>query len=220
MGDTSVMDEQRTVVHLMRHGEVDNPQGVLYGRLPGYGLSDLGHEMARRVATHVEGTDIVHLVSSPLERARQTMAPIAEALGLEVQIDPEVIEAANHFEGLTFGKGAGAPYRPQHWRHLRNPFTPSWGEPYQQIADRMIAAVARARDAASGHQALIVSHQLPIVMLRRSVEGVRLWHDPRARECSLASLTSVTFIGDQPVSLEYSEPAGDLLAKARPGAGA
>lgn len=220
MSDNRAMTEQRTVVHLMRHGEVDNPEGVLYGRLPGYGLSPLGHEMAARVAEHVAGLDIVHLVASPLERAQQTMAPIAAALKLPVQTDPEVIEAANHFEGLTFGRGAGAPYRPEHWKYLRNPLRPSWGEPYTEIADRMIAAVARARDAAAGHQALIVSHQLPIVTVRRSIEGQRLWHDPRKRQCSLASLTSITFIGDRPISLEYSEPAGDLVARARPGAGA
>lgn len=210
----------RTLVHLMRHGEVDNPHGVLYGRLPGYQLSDLGHEMAGTVADHIADRDIVHLVSSPLERAQQTMAPIAAALGGQVQLDERVIEAANHFEGRTFGRGDGAIYRPEHWKALRNPLRPSWGEPYTEIAARMLDAVRDARDTARGHEALIVSHQLPIWTTRRVVEGARLWHDPRSRQCALASLTTITFEGERPVRLTYSEPAAALAARARPGAGA
>lgn len=210
----------RTVVHLMRHGEVHNPDRVLYGRLPGYQLSDLGHRMAQRVAEHLAGRDIVHLVSSPLERAQQTMAPIAEALALPVTLDERVIEAANHFEGLTFGSGEGAPWLPRHWRHLHNPLRPSWGEPYTEIAARMVAAVEHVRERATGHEALVVSHQLPIWTLRRLVEGRRLAHDPRRRECALASLTTVTFDEEGPVRLQYAEPAGELVAQARPGAGA
>lgn len=210
----------RTLVHVLRHGEVDNPGGILYGRLPGYQLSDLGHAMARTVAEHVAGRDIVHLVSSPLERAQQTMAPVAEVFDLPVHIDEGVIEAANHFEGLTFGRGDGALYRPEHWKYLRNPLRPSWGEPYTDIAARMVEAVKRARIAAEGHEALIVSHQLPIWTVRRFIEGERLWHDPRSRQCALASLTTLTFIGDQPVQLTYAEPAAALAVSARPGAGA
>lgn len=211
---------RRTLVHLMRHGEVHNPDGILYGRLPGYQLSDLGHEMARTVADVVADRDIVHLVSSPLERAQQTVAPIAERFDAPVRIDDRVIEAANHFEGKTFGRGDGSPAHPANWPYLYNPFRPSWGEPYREIAQRMIEAVRAARDAAAEHEALIVSHQLPIWTLRRTVEGGRLWHDPRTRQCSLASLTTIAFVGDRPVRLTYSEPAGHLLADAAPGAGA
>lgn len=200
-----------TKVHLLRHGEVDNPRGVLYGRLPGYHLSDLGRAMAKRVAESVAERDIVTLTSSPLERARETAAPVAEVLGLEVGIDDRLIEAANVFEGQTFGVGDGSLRRARHWRHLRNPFRPSWGEPYVELAARMRAAVDDARVAATGHEALLVSHQLPIWTFRSFVEGRRLWHDPRRRECSLASLTTVTFHGDTLVSVAYSEPAADLV---------
>lgn len=221
MGDNPGMDQPtRTVVHLMRHGEVHNPEGVLYGRLPGYRLSELGRAMAERVAEHLAGRDIVHLVSSPLERARETMAPIAERLQLPVTVDERVIEADNLFEGLTVGTGEGSFLRPAHWGKYRNPLRPSWGEPYRDIAARMLAAVESARQAAQGHEALIVSHQLPIWTLRRFIEGRRLWHDPRRRQCSLASLTSIVFVGDHPARIDYSEPAADLLAQARPGAGA
>ncbi|MEP6760023.1 MAG: histidine phosphatase family protein [Sporichthyaceae bacterium] len=202
---------ETTVVHLLRHGEVHNPTGVLYGRLPGYQLSDLGHAMAQRIAEYVKGEDITHLVSSPLERAQQTAAPSAVALGLPVTIDDRIIEAGNVFEGKTFGVGDGALHRPEHWFHLRNPLRPSWGEPYQDIARRMLAAMADARDAASGHEALLVSHQLPIWTVRSLATGRRLWHDPRKRQCSLASITSFTYGGDELVSVAYEEPAHDLL---------
>ena len=202
---------ETTVVHLLRHGEVHNPAGVLYGRLPGYHLSELGVRMAERIAEHLSGQDVVHLVSSPLERARETAAPTAAALGLQVEIDDRLIEAGNVFEGKTFGVGDGALHRPQHWVHLRNPFRPSWGEPYKQIATRMLAAMAAARDAARGHEVLCVSHQLPIWTARSFATGRRLWHDPRNRQCSLASLTSFTYDGDVLVSVAYEEPAHDLL---------
>lgn len=200
-----------TRVHLLRHGEVHNPTKVLYGRLAGYHLSDLGKAMAERVADSVAERDITLLVSSPLERARETAAPIAEALKLDVRIDDRLLEALNVFEGLTFGVGDGSMRHPKHWRNLRNPFKPSWGEPYRDIATRMLAAMDDARRDAAGHEALMVSHQLPIWTVRSFIEGRRLWHDPRRRECALASLTTVTYDGETIVSVAYSEPAGDLL---------
>jgi broad specificity phosphatase PhoE len=202
---------ESTVVHLLRHGEVHNPSGVLYGRLPGFQLSDLGHAMAQRIAEHLRGEDITHLVSSPLERAQQTAAPSAAALDLPVHIDERIIEAGNVFEGKTFGVGDGALHRPEIWVHLRNPLRPSWGEAYKDVARRMLAAMADARDAARGHEALLVSHQMPIWTARSIATGRRLWHDPRKRQCSLASLTSFTYDGDDLVSVSYEEPAHDLL---------
>ncbi|WP_206269340.1 histidine phosphatase family protein [Streptomyces antioxidans] len=200
-----------TVVHVMRHGEVHNPEGVLYGRLPGYHLSDLGRRMADRVAEHLADRDITHVVASPLERAQETAAPIAKAHGLDVASDERLIEAANVFQGKTFGVGDGALRKPGNWRHLANPFRPSWGEPYVDQVVRMMAALGRARDAARGHEAVCVSHQLPIWIVRSFVERRRLWHDPRRRQCTLASLTSFTFRGDRIVSVGYSEPARDLV---------
>lgn len=206
-----------TVVHLLRHGEVHNPTGVLYGRLEGFGLSERGHAMARRVAEHLAGrrdaprADVVRVVASPLQRAQETAAPIAEAFGLEVVTDERLIEAENRFQGLTVGVGDGALSRPRHWPWLWNPFRPSWGEPYREQVARMLAAVHAARDAAEGHEAVVVSHQLPIWVLRLALEGRRLWHDPRRRECTLASLTSVRFEGRELAGVTYCEPAGDLL---------
>ncbi|MET7900461.1 histidine phosphatase family protein [Streptomyces sp. NPDC005355] len=218
-------DNDITVVHVMRHGEVHNPDGVLYGRLPGYHLSELGRRMADRVAEHLADRDLTRVVASPLERAQETAAPIAKAHGLDVASDERLIEAANVFQGKTFGVGDGALRKPANWRHLSNPFRPSWGEPYIDQVVRMMAALGASRDAARGHEAVCVSHQLPIWIVRSFVERRRLWHDPRRRQCTLASLTSFTYRGDKIVSVGYSEPARDLvpahlLAGAKPVKGA
>jgi len=211
---------ERTVVHLMRHGEVHNPTGVLYGRLPDFHLSDLGRQMAETVGAHLRGHDVSVVVASSLDRAQETATPIAAAHALSITTDDRVIEAGNYFEGKTFGVGDGSLRNPRHWSKLVNPFKPSWGEPYQQIAGRMLAAIADARGLARGHEAVIVSHQLPVWTVRSKLEGRHLWHDPRNRECSLASLTSLTFVGDELESIEYTEPAAALLPGARNIAGA
>ena len=174
--------------------------------------------MAEKAAAWFAGSDIAHLVSSPLERAQQTAAPIAEALSLPVSIDDRLIEAGNAFEGMEVAGGAGVFRAPRNWWKLRNPFEPSWGEPYVQIAARMLAAVEAARDAARGHEAVLVSHQLPIWTLRLHVEGRRYAHDPRRRQCGLASVTSVVYEGDRFVGVEYAEPAGATDPDAVPGA--
>ncbi|EHR48843.1 fructose-2,6-bisphosphatase [Saccharomonospora marina XMU15] len=197
-----------TIVHLLRHGEVENPDGLLYGRMPGFRLSKLGRRQALTVAELLAGHAVVHVVASPLERANETAAPIASAHRLDVNTDERLIEADNLFEGLRVSVGDGALRTPRHWPKLRNPMRPSWGEPYLHIARRMLAAVYRARAAAEGHEAVCVSHQLPIWTLRRFLEGKRLWHDPRRRQCSLASLTSLVFDAEQLVDIVYSEPAG------------
>jgi broad specificity phosphatase PhoE len=200
--------EPATIVHLVRHGEVANPGGVLYGRIPDFHLSEDGQVMAKAAADFMAGRDVTVLRSSPLERARETAEPIAAQLGLPIEVDERLIEPWNHFEGLTVGVGDGSLRAPSHWIYLRNPFRPSWGEPYKDVAARVLAAVADAAAAARGHEAVCVSHQLPIWVSRRSVEGRRLWHDPRRRQCALGSVTSFTYAGDKLVSVSYAEPSG------------
>lgn len=212
-------DGPRVLVHLLRHGLVHNPDGILYGRLPGYHLSDLGRAMAGRIAEHLASADISYLASSPLERAGETAEPVANALGLDVVTDARLIEPHNIFEGTAFAVGDGVLKRPANWSKVRDPFTPSWGEPYLSIARRMLGAVYTAIAAATehtahgpiGHQALLVSHQLPIWTLRRFLEGKRLWHNPSRRQCGLASLTTLTFVGGVLAAISYNEPAADLV---------
>jgi broad specificity phosphatase PhoE len=200
---TPAAGDVRTVVHLLRHGEVHNPEHLLYGRLPGYRLSDRGREQAEKVAKALAGADLTAIVASPMQRAQETAAPSAALHDLDVVVDDGLIEAANRFEGTP----PGAFRDPRNWPWLRNPFVPSWGEPYREIANRMLGAVHRARRLGAGHEVLCVSHQLPIWTLRRFVTGQRLWHDPRVRQCALASLTSLVFTGDRLTQIRYTEPA-------------
>ncbi|NYG58882.1 broad specificity phosphatase PhoE [Nocardioides daedukensis] len=202
---------EKTTVHLLRHGEVHNPQGVLYGRMDGYHLSDLGEQMAQVVADAIKDRDITHLRVSPLERAQETARPLADARDLAITTDDRVIESGNLFQGKRFAGGDNALKDPRTWRHLWNPFRPSWGEPFKEVAARMMAAVEDARDEARGHEAVIVSHQLPIWVTRLHVEKRSFLHDPRKRQCTLCSLTSLTYDGDRLTSLSYSEPAGHLI---------
>jgi len=196
-----------TIVHLLRHGEVENPASIIYGRLPGYHLSANGREMARAAADYFSERAVVALFCSPLERAQETARPVAERLGLDIVTDDRLIESWNHFEGMKFGVGDGALRRPENWPYLINPFRPSWGEPYQDVAARMLAMMATARDAASGQEAVCVSHQLPIWVTRRMAERKRLWHNPATRECALGSVTSFTYSGDELTGVYYTVPA-------------
>ncbi len=198
----------RTVVHLLRHGEVHNPEGILYGRLPGYRLSERGRDQADTVAKALADADLAGVFASPLLRAQETAAPVATAHGLEVVTEGRLLEAGNGFEGRRLGVGDGVLRDPRYWWPLRDPFTPSWGEPYLAIARRMLGAVHRARLLGAGREVVCVSHQLPIWTLRRFVTGQRLWHDPRRRQCALASLTSLVFDDAELVQVRYTEPAG------------
>ena len=209
-------------VHLLRHGEVHNPTGVLYGRLPGFTLSDLGERQAELAAAYLAKRPVRHLVSSPLQRALQTAQPLATALDLDVETDERLIEAANHLEGKPVAGGKGLLRDPSLFKYYRNPFRPSWGEPYAEVAQRVLVAARAARDAAAAigpdAEAVCVSHQLPIVAARRLVEGKRLFHDPRRRQCALASVTSFTFDGDAVVRVGYAEPAASLPSGSGAGA--
>ena len=206
-----------TVLHLVRHGQVDNPQKIVYGRQRGWRLSDRGRAEAEAVARHLAGRPLARVYTSPLERAVQTAEPFAAQFGLEVSTDDRLIESANFFEGKRVSVGDGALRDPRNWWALRDPFAPSWGESYRAIADRMYAALLDIREQAEGHEAVCVSHQLPIWTLRRYVERKRLWHDPRKRQCGLASLTSFVFEDSKIVGIEYAEPAAALVAMS-PGA--
>lgn len=204
-----------TVVHLVRHGEVDNPSGELYGRQPGFHLTDLGREMAGSVRDFFRGHDVRAVISSPLERAIETATPTAHLFDLEISTDANLIEAGSNFEGINVNRNRWILASPKFWPWYINPFRPSWGEPYTDIAARMTNAVRSGLAAARGGEAVLVSHQLPIWTLRSFVEGRSLAHDPRRRQCALCSVTSLTFQGTSLVAVDYAEPAAELLARAR-----
>jgi broad specificity phosphatase PhoE len=207
-----MLSAMSTTVHVARHGEVENPQKILYGRQPGWRLSARGQEMAKTLGEWSKSINLGALHVSPLQRAQETAAPIAAAHGIEITTDERLIEAANIFEGKSFEPGSGILKHPSAWRHLYNPWKPSWGEPYEEQINRMLAAIFAANKAATGKDAIVVSHQLPIWILRSAIEGRSLLHDPRKRICTLASVTSVHFDDEGVISgISYSEPAGHLL---------
>ena len=206
-----------TTVHLVRHGEVHNPAGVLYGRLPGFRLSAAGEEQARVTGRFLAGAaperDVATVIASPLERAQQTAMSIAAHFGLPVGVDHRLIESENVFEGGVVEVGPKILGHPHLWKHLRNPFRPSWGEDYDKVAARVLAAVADVAAAVAGREAILVSHQLPIYVTRRAVERRPLWHRPDRRQCALASVTSLVYAenGDgrrRLVRVDYVQPNG------------
>ena len=201
-------------IHFVRHGEVHNPEKILYGLQPGWRLSDRGKEMAAVIGEWSTKLDLGAIHASPLQRAQETAAPIIAKHKLPITTDKNLIEASNVFEGKKFELGNGVLRHPASWRYLYNPWKPSWGEPYDQLISRMLKGLFAARDAAGGKDAICVSHQLPIWILRSAVEGRRLLHDPRKRECTLASVTSFELDGEGMISsVSYSEPAKHLLPK-------
>jgi broad specificity phosphatase PhoE len=202
------------VIHFIRHGEVHNPEKILYGLQPGWQLSDRGKQMAEVIAQWSKSLNLGAIHASPLQRAQETVAPILKLHNLKLTTDKDLIEASNIFEGKKFELGSGVLKHPKSWRYLYNPWRPSWGEPYDHIINRMLRALFAARDSAAGKDAICVSHQLPIWILRSAVEGRRLIHDPRKRECTLASVTSFELDNEGMIcNVSYSEPAKHLLAK-------
>lgn len=200
------------IIHLLRHGHVHNPEGILYGRLPGFRLSETGLEMARVAAEHLHanGHDIARIVSSPLLRAQETAKAIKDVFGGEVETDERLIESWNSFEGERVHPFARFLLHPKRLWSLRNPFRPSWGEPFVDQRDRMMDAVVDAARQEPVRETVLVSHQQPIWLVRLTHEGRRLAHDPRRRQCALASLTSLTIEDGTVTRLDYVEPAAHV----------
>lgn len=209
-----------SLLHLVRHGEVFNPRGVLYGRIPGFGLSALGTRMADAAAAHLSAHRIAALYASPLQRAQESAAPWAELFSESVTTDDRLIEPTNRFEGGTVEFGPGLALKPKTWPLIVNPFRPSWGEPFIRVAARMISAIDDAWEEADGGEVVMVSHQLPIVMVQRTMAGKHLFHDPRKRRCTLSSITTFVRLDDaEPGEVRYrevgyAEPAAAMLSAA------
>ena len=205
--------QRPTEIYLVRHGEVHNPDKVLYGRLEGFPLSERGQEQARLAAEYLAHPrrDIVAVVASPLQRAQQTAAPIAAAYGLKVQTDKRLIEAGSKFEGTSIGAHPAKLLNPKLWPLLINPARPSWGEPFTDQAARLLAVITDLRLEHQGHGVVVVSHQSPIWAVRRALEGKRLWGDPRRRQCTVCSVTTLTYApGAEIPEIAYDEPAKEL----------
>lgn len=197
-------------LHLVRHGEVFNPEGVLYGRLPGYELSDRGREMALAAAQELAASDraVGRIIASPLIRAQQSAAPISEAFQLPVDTEERIIEPTNSFEGSV---GKSAFKNPRYWYRYVNPLRPSWGEPYRSIANRVRAAMNDAWDAKGEGDIVMVSHQAVIWAAHRDIAGEPLFHNPATRRCDLSSITTFERRGGRWYEVDYRTPASGLM---------
>jgi broad specificity phosphatase PhoE len=204
-------------VHLVRHGEVFNPDRVLYGRLPNFGLSERGALMAEAAAAYLVALNrpIAALICSPLQRTQESAAPVAKLLGLTPLIDERIIEPTNVFEGKRMRGPDSALRDPANWKYLRNPWRPSWGEPYRSIASRMLAAMTDAVNSTEAGDIVMVSHQLPIMTVHRALANKSFMNDPRRRRCALSSITTCewrdeTFTERGFVEVGYADPAAPL----------
>lgn len=180
-------------IHLVRHGKVENPEKILYGRLPGYHLSELGQRMAEDTARHIraEYPLVRRLFCSPLERTRESAQYIADEFGLTAEPREALIEASNRMQGERVSASLEILTKPRYWRYLWNPLAPSWGEKFVDVADRMKRELAEARDSVPDGDVVLVSHELPIWMAHRVVSGKKPVHDPRKRRCALSSVTTI-----------------------------
>ena len=201
-----------THVHLVRHGEVHNPGGVLYGRLPHFHLSENGKEMALAAAQALAAAGVkpAKLVASPLIRTQESAAPIAQIFAQDVDLDERIIEPYNMFEGRKVSAKT-VLIRPHLVFHLRNPMQPSWGESYVSVVERMMKAMKDVADSVDGGEVVMVTHQLPIWMIHRHLSGARLAHNPSKRRCALSSITSFEYVDGKFREVGYQEPAASLV---------
>lgn len=195
-------------VHLIRHGQVENPKGVIYGRLPGYHLSERGIRQARAAAKHLAGADLATIWASPLERAQETAAEIAEPHGLEVVTDDRLIESGNTFEGV--GRTVWHLFsNPAHWWRFRNPLKPSWGESFSEVRVRMMSAITDATASAEGREVAIVSHQTPVMVARLALAKRRVPPWLAGAPCETGSVSTLVLEDGAVLSASYfSDAAG------------
>ncbi|MFN2491016.1 MAG: histidine phosphatase family protein [Actinomycetota bacterium] len=192
-------------VHLVRHGEVENPRGVVYGRMPGYNLSERGTRQAASAARRLEDADIASIWASPLERAQETAHAIAQPHGLEVVTDERLIESDTTFEGAT--RSILSFLRsPRQWWSFRNPMRPSWGETFVEIRERMLGAIEDALEQAGGREAVIVSHQTPVIVARLALARSRLPPWLPLTLCDTGSVTTLVLDKGRLVTASYFKP--------------
>ena len=192
-------------MHLVRHGQVENPKGVIYGRLPGYHLSERGLLQAQAAAQRLSSADVGGVWASPLERAQETAAIIAIPHGLDVTTDDRLTESANTLEGL--GHTLGALLRsPKHLWGFRNPLKPSWGESFSDVRERMVEVMEEAMTSCEGRDTVIVSHQTPVLVARLALARRRVPPWLGLLECSTGSISTLVLDDRRLTSATYFAP--------------
>jgi broad specificity phosphatase PhoE len=201
-----VIDSPTGTIHLVRHGEVENPKGVIYGRLPGYNLSERGERQARAAGEHLKDARLGALWASPLERAQETAEAIGEHHEIEITTDERLIESDSTLEGVSRTLW-GVIRNPLRWWHLRNPLAPSWGESFSDIRLRMVSAIGAALEVADGKELVVVSHQTPVIVARLALTQSRRppWLD--RLPCETGSVTSLVLEEGKVLTANYFRSA-------------
>ena len=193
-------------IHLVRHGQVENPKGVIYGRLPGYNLSERGRRQAEEAGLHLSSAEVGALWASPLERAQETAAAISEHHHVEIVTDERLIESETTLEGV--GRTIWALIRsPRHWWQFRNPWKPSWGEAFTEIRARMVSVVADATASAGGKEVVIVSHQTPVLVARLALAHRNAPPWIAGLPCQTGSVTTMVLDAGRVVKASYFVPS-------------
>ncbi|MYB44426.1 MAG: histidine phosphatase family protein [Acidimicrobiia bacterium] len=192
-GSDSTLGGMVSVVHLVRHGEVDNPDQVVYADLAGFGLSEGGRRQAAWASTHLAGHPIGAVYASPLDRARETAQVFALPHGLDPLVLPEVTEWA------LMSRWAGLPWADldihfpgELGAYLNDPLDLDFApESVTELALRVGRAVDALADRHSGQEVVVVSHQDPIQAARLRLTGQHLGrlHQDKPRHCEVISLS-------------------------------
>ncbi len=183
-----------TTILIARHAEVHNPQRLFYGRLPAFRLSEWGEKQAERLAEALAGRPITAVYSSPLIRARQTAARIADRHpGAERLVTGLLNELGTSWQGTPYSqfKAGFSAYE-----HRREP----GDESIEEIAARMVEFVERARDRHRGETIVGVSHGDPVTILRLALSE---------RPLTVAGIRSAEFVGLGSVTEIVYSPGDD-----------
>jgi probable phosphomutase (TIGR03848 family) len=202
-------------VLLVRHGQTPTTGAVLPGRAKGLHLADAGHQQAERVAQRIaELKQIDAIYASPLERARETAAPIGVARGQKVQVDRGLVEC-------DFGEWTGAELKalmklPEWQTVQRAPSTFRFpgGESFTEMQSRMVGAVDRLRAKHPGGTIVCVSHADPIKALVAHAMGTHLDLFQRI-VISTCSVSAIAYTAGGPIVLTVNS-TGASLAELRP----
>lgn len=175
----------------VRHGEVHNPEGIIYAGLPGYGLSEVGRRQAEDLAERLRGLPVAALYSSPLERAMETAEVLAEAVGADVVPDDRLYEWRHwqQWAGMTWeelrtkGREAWEAYR-------ADPASVTAGESLAELGDRMTSWMDEALERHDGGVVVGVAHLEPLrtILLRRTGRPAIDLFDVRVGLCECVRL--------------------------------
>jgi len=177
---------------LVRHGHVENPDRKVYGRLPGWKLSAEGRRQAAAVARHLGRRPVVHIYSSPLERATETAAEIAAACGASVSIDDALVESAlgAHWEGLSWTEVRTRRHAELD-TYLHRPQEVDFvDETFEALGERMARALWAIAGRHPAQEVAVVSHGDPIKAAICHLEGKTIagLHDRRIRTGGLVAV--------------------------------